>query len=114
MLQHVKIANKLRIILGVNIVLLISLGGLAYFSAKSINQNLDTLFNRDFTGMGFLLEADRDLHQSLIALRTMFFSKPDSKDFAQQVKDFEENKDQADTRVGKFGPWQRMRNKNPW
>ncbi|WP_432735893.1 methyl-accepting chemotaxis protein [Maridesulfovibrio sp. FT414] len=102
MLKDIKIRTKLLLILGINIVLLVIMGVVAVMSAKSINGALEQVFSRDLQGMVFLLEADRDLHQALIAERTMIYAKPGTETFSKQQDDYTSNKQQADTRVGKF------------
>ncbi|GFM35658.1 methyl-accepting chemotaxis protein [Desulfovibrio psychrotolerans] len=101
-LQNMKTGNKLGLVLLLNILLLVLMGWLGYSSSQDIQQNLNKVFNRDFKGIELLLQADRDLHQTLIAERTMIFLPVDSKEYAQQLKDYELNIGQADTRVGKF------------
>ena len=102
MLNNIRIGNKLLMILCINIILLAILGIVAAMSAKSINNNLKSLYSRDLRGIMFLLEADRDLHQAFIAERTMIFAPVGGEIFNSQLKDYTENKGQADTRVGKF------------
>ena len=102
MLKNIGIGKKLALILVVNLILLAVIGSLAGLSARSINADLQRIFNRDLKGLVFLLEADRDLHQAFIAERTLLLTPPDSKDFTGQMKDYTDNKQQADTRVGKF------------
>ncbi len=102
MLKNISIGNKLLLILGINVALLIVMGLLAIMSTESLHEEVETIFNRDLKGMTFLLEADRDLHQAFIAERTMLLAKPGSESFRQQMKDYTDNKEQADTRVEKF------------
>ena len=102
MLNNIRIGNKLLMILCINIILLAILGIVAAMSAKSINNNLKSLYSQDLRGLMFLLEADRDLHQAFIAERTMIFAPVGSEVFKSQMKDYTDNKGQADTRVGKF------------
>ncbi|WP_035251791.1 methyl-accepting chemotaxis protein, partial [Desulfocurvus vexinensis] len=102
MLGNIRIGNKLLIILTVNILLLVVIGSVAAISARSINDRLRQIYNRDLQGVVFLLEADRDLHQALIAERSMLFAEPGTPAFETQLKDYHENKQQANDRVGKF------------
>ncbi|MGE4553031.1 MAG: methyl-accepting chemotaxis protein [Desulfovibrionaceae bacterium] len=101
-LGDIRVGYKLLIILLLNVLLVLAVGATAYYSARSINADLGDLFHRDFAGLGFLLEADRDLHQSLIAERSMIFSDPGGPAFTEQLKEYESNKQQADARMGKF------------
>jgi methyl-accepting chemotaxis protein len=101
-LGNIRIGNKLLIILTINILLLIAIGTVAAISARNINERLQDIYNRDLLGVVFLLEADRDLHQALIAERSMLLAEPGTPAFQAQLKDYADNKQQADDRVGKF------------
>lgn len=53
-------------------------------------------------GVDFLLEADRDFYQALLAERDALHSAPGSRDFEQLMRDHSDNIAQVKTRVGKF------------
>lgn len=97
-----RIRTRLFVILGVNVLLLLVMGTVAYFVAASLNSKLDTVVNKDMKGGFFLLEADRDLHQMLIGERSMLLVKPGTPDYEKQLKAYKDNLGQADSRVGKF------------
>ena len=101
-LGNFKISSKLAFILILNIVLLTGMGLIAYYSAKNIHAQLADVFAHDLKGVSFLLEADRDLHQMLIAERTMLVVEPGAEAYQKQMKDYTDNIGQADTRVKKF------------
>ncbi len=102
LLNNINVGLKLLVLLIINALLYTLIGGIALLSADRINDHLETLFTRDLQGKSFLLEADRDLHQALIAERTLIFTAPGSKAFQKQLDAYTSNKEQADTRVGKF------------
>ena len=102
MLGNVRITTKLTSILVLNLSLLAAMGLVAYYSSRNIQSQLTGVFAHDFKGVSFLLEADRDLHQMLIAERTMIFAEPGSEAYGKQMKDYTDNIGQADTRVKKF------------
>jgi methyl-accepting chemotaxis protein len=102
MLNQMRIVTKLAMVLVTNLLLLIAMGITAYYSSSVLNTQLDGVFNVDFKGATFLLEADRDLHQALIAERSMCFAEPGTEAFAAQMKDYSDNIGQADTRINKF------------
>jgi methyl-accepting chemotaxis protein len=56
----------------------------------------------DMPAVGYLLEADRDLYQALVAERSMIFMDVKAPEYAALVKEHEENVRQAGERVGKF------------
>lgn len=102
MLNRMKIVTKLVMVLVTNLLLFIAMGGAAYYSSSVLNTQLKGVFNVDFKGATYLLEADRDLHQALIAERSMCFAALGTKAFAAQMKDYADNIGQADTRINKF------------
>jgi len=61
-------------------------------------QNVDTIMK----AVDVLLQADRDLHQVLVAERSMLFSRTGSEDFIQEAKAHEENIVQAHERAETF------------
>ncbi|MFW5488205.1 MAG: methyl-accepting chemotaxis protein [Desulfovibrio sp.] len=101
-LNNIRVGYKLLILLIINALLYVLIGGIALVSADRINGQLEKVFSRDLQGKSFLLEADRDLHQALIAERTLLFVEPGSEMFAKQLESYTSNKKQADTRIGKF------------
>ncbi|EPR42101.1 methyl-accepting chemotaxis sensory transducer [Desulfovibrio sp. X2] len=101
-LGDIKISRKLGFILILNILLLSTMGLVAYYSAEYLQSQLTDVFEHDFKGASLLLEADRDLHQMLIAERSMIFAQPGSKAYADLMQEYTENIGQADTRVKKF------------
>jgi len=102
MLGKFRIRARLFVILGLNIALIGIMGIVAYFMATSINEKLSLVLNRDLAGASFLLEADRDLHQMLLAERGLLLTTPGTPEYANHMKSYKENMEQADTRVGKF------------
>ncbi len=101
-LSRIKIVSKLGLILATNLILVVAMGVAAYWSSQYLHDELVSVFNTEYAGVSFLLEADRDLHQALIAERSICFVKADSDIFKTQFKDYTDNIGQADTRVKKF------------
>jgi len=97
-----KIKLKLLIGFGIILICLLIVGLVGLFGAKNIKSNLDSITQQDMKGIIFLLEADRDLHQMLIAERTMVFSDTKSEVFKKLIKDYKDNKDQAKNRLIKY------------
>ena len=73
-----------------------------YLGAKNINGSLDQIFSKRLPSINYLLQADRDLQQLLVAERSMIFSNARSDSFANLLKDYAENLDQAKTRFEKY------------
>jgi len=102
MLGRFRIRARLFVILGINVSLIGIMGLVAFFMATSINGKLSLVLQRDLPGASVLLEADRDLHQMLLAENGMLLSAPGTPEFEKHMKSYTENMQQADTRLGKF------------
>jgi len=100
--RNLKIKHKLMVCFAVNIVFMIVIGIVSYLSVSKIQNNLEDIFLRRLPSVDFLLEADRDLHQALIAERTLMFTDPNSPKVAKLMDDFETNKAQTMTRFRKY------------
>ena len=71
-------------------------------STGNINEHLDMIIGKELPSVEKLLQADRDLHQLLIAERSMIFSEVGSDQFKNFESMYEENLQQALDRWGKF------------
>jgi methyl-accepting chemotaxis protein len=84
-------------------ILLMGFIGLSgYLSAGKINQELDEIYQIRLPSLDFLIEADRDLQQLLVAERSMIFANVKSDVFKTLVNDYEENLRQSDERWKKY------------
>ncbi|MFO7594992.1 MAG: methyl-accepting chemotaxis protein [Desulfocurvibacter africanus] len=101
-INNLKVKGKIGSILSINIVLIITMGLVAYYSAETIHANLEKVLHRDLKALSFLLEADRDLHQALIAERTLLFADARSDTYSAHLIDYTDNLDQANSRLNKF------------
>lgn len=102
MLSSFRIRGRLFVILGLNVALIGIMGFVAFFMATSINEKLSLVLMRDLPGTAVLLEADRDLHQMLLAERGLLLSIPGSAEYENNLKSYQENMEQADSRMSKF------------
>ncbi|MEA5087508.1 HAMP domain-containing methyl-accepting chemotaxis protein [Solidesulfovibrio sp.] len=84
------------------VVAIAAVGYTGYYAARTISDNLDTLFTRFLPSVDFLIEADRDLHQLLVAERTMMFTPPGSEAFKALENAYAANLKQAKDRFGSF------------
>lgn len=100
--NSLKIRTKLITGFGTMVFLLIVTGLIGFRSFFNINKNLSEIFNNLMPGSMVLLEADRDLHQLLVAERSMIFSDPQSESFNKLWKDYQENLSQFQKRVQKY------------
>jgi methyl-accepting chemotaxis protein len=100
--RNLKIGSRLMI--GFTLMILVSacLGGIGYRSIAVINENLQDIFNLRLPSIDFLIEADRDLQQLLVAERSMIFTPAQSDTFKGLLKDYEENLKQSGERWNKY------------
>ena len=99
---NMKIRTRLTLGFGLMIVFAGAIGLAGYTGIKSIGQDLDKIFSVRLPSIGFLLEADRDLQQLLVAERSMIFANVDSDTFKQLVAEYRENLDQSRQRWEKY------------
>jgi len=101
-LLDVPIGFRLLTSFGVMLVLLVSSALLSYSSVESIYSALTSFASNRTPALSYLLEADRDLHQLLVAERSMIFVNTKQAEFKDLVKDYETNLEQARKRIDKF------------
>ena len=99
---NLKVGSKLMLGFSIMIVLMGIIGFAGYRSATTINGELDEIFDVRMPALDYLVEADRDLQQLLVAERSMVFAAVDSEVFKKLVKDYEENLEQSDQRWQKY------------
>jgi methyl-accepting chemotaxis protein len=100
--RNLTIGAKLIFGFSVMILLMGIIGFTGYRSTASINQNLNEIFAVRLPSINYLIQADRDLQQLLVAERSMIFANADSDVFKQLVKEYEENLAQSQQRWGKY------------
>ena len=84
------------------IVLMGIIGVSGYRSVFTIQTNLDEIFQVRLPGFDYILEVDRDLHQLLVAERSMIFTPPLSDAFQDLLNAYEENLGQSEERWRKY------------
>jgi methyl-accepting chemotaxis protein len=67
-----------------------------------LGSNVNQLADEFLPGINYLLQADRDLYQALVAERSLTFVDINSKDYKETVASHAENIEQAHTRAQKF------------
>ncbi|MBW1802956.1 MAG: MCP four helix bundle domain-containing protein, partial [Deltaproteobacteria bacterium] len=97
-----KIGAKLTLGFAVMILMMAIIGLNGYRSVGKVERNLDDIFAVRLPSIDYLIQADRDLQQSLVAERSMIFANAKSDLFKGLVKDYEENVKQSDERWMKF------------
>jgi methyl-accepting chemotaxis protein len=101
-LNNLKIGKKLVIGFLVMNVLMVAIGITGFISTSIIDSRLHDIFERQLPSIDYLVEADRDLQQLLVAERSMIFANVGSPEFDKLVADYEENLKQADERWQKY------------
>ena len=93
-----------KIIVGFSaLVLLVAITGfVGYRAGADIHTHLVKANSHTLPSVELLLEADRDLHQALVAERTMIFVNPESDQFKTLLKEHADNISQATERWTKF------------
>jgi methyl-accepting chemotaxis protein len=99
---NIKVRGKLILGFALMILFLAGISVTGYWSSAAIDRYLVNVFETRLPSINFLVQADRDLQQLLVAERTMIFTDVNSDDFQALVGDYEENLAQANTRWGKY------------
>jgi len=100
--RNTKVGTKLILGFSVMILMMGIIGFAGYRGVSLVQHDLNQIFTVAMPSIDYLLEADRDLQQLLVAERSMIFANAKSDEFQQLVKDYETNLEQADTRWGKY------------
>ena len=82
------------------ILVVIAFIGLSQIS--SLGADVKSMGNNLLPSQDYLLQADRDLYQALVAERSLIFLNPDSDEYRDMLQMHEENIEQTRTRVKKF------------
>lgn len=101
-LNNVGIRRRLVISFSGIIAMLAIIGVVAITNLISINDNLAHIFKINLPAIDYIIEADRDLQQLLVAERSMIFTSVKSDQFQELIDAYEKNLAQAEERVGKY------------
>ncbi|MBC2736225.1 MAG: chemotaxis protein [Desulfobacteraceae bacterium] len=100
--KSTKVSTKLVLGFSIMIVMICIIGFAGYKGVSLAQHSLDEIHSVAMPSIDYLIEADRDLQQLLVAERSMIFTDVNSDSFKQFVDDYETNLKQADTRFGKY------------
>jgi methyl-accepting chemotaxis protein len=100
--KTLKVGSKLVFGFALMILVAACLGFVGYRSVRVINGDLKDIFIQRLPSVDYLIEADRDLQQLLVAERSMIFANAKSDVFKTLVKDYEENLKQSKERWNKY------------
>ncbi len=101
-LSDMKVASKLTLCFTAMILFMVVIGGSGYVGLSHLEGNLLDISEKKMPAINYLLSADRDLQQLLVAERSMIFASTETDVFKQMVKDYEENLGQVVQRMGKY------------
>ena len=100
--QNLKIRAKLVLGFAIMVICMAIIGYSGYNGAHHVMGDLDEIFAVRMPGIDYLLEADRDLQQLLVAERSMIFASAKSDQFKELVAEYEKNLEQSEERWKKF------------
>lgn len=93
---------KLLLPIGLLALVLIAIASVSMINFKSVAGSVDEIASEHLPGLNYLLQADRDLHQALVAERTLLSVEPGSERQQQLAATHNENIEQAQQRVDRF------------
>jgi methyl-accepting chemotaxis protein len=100
--KSTKVSTKLVLGFSIMIVMICIIGFAGYKGVSLVQNSLDEIHSVAMPSIDYLIEADRDLQQLLVAERSMIFTDVNSDSFKQFIEDYESNMKQADTRFAKY------------
>ena len=100
--KNARIGTKLVFGFSVMILFMAMIGLSGYMSVNLINRSLTDIFSIRLPAIDYLIQADRDLQQLLVAERSMIFANAKSEVFKELVDDYETNMKQANERWEKY------------
>ncbi len=100
--RDLSIKNKIMLNSFILIIILAFCGFMGYSGINRIHKNLNSIFEVRLPSMDFLIEADRDLHQLLIAERAMTVTPADNEAFKGFKEDYDKNLGQVIERFGNY------------
>ncbi len=101
-LKNLKIKQKLQISYSAIILMMTIIGLVGYFSTSKTHSNGTVIYERNLPAIDFLIEADRDLQQLLVAERTLMSGSSNATLRESLVEDYDTNKKQAWDRWNKY------------
>jgi methyl-accepting chemotaxis protein len=100
--NNMKIGTRLLVGFAAMILFMAGIGFCGLYSVNQIEQRLEDIFSKRLPSIDYLIEADRDLQQLLVAERSMIFANSKSDLFKNLVNDYETNLKQATERWEKY------------
>ncbi|WP_303851639.1 methyl-accepting chemotaxis protein [Seleniivibrio woodruffii] len=101
-LANLSIRTKINLGLGTLMLMLSICGVIGHFGLTKINNTQASIFSVRLPSMDYLIEADRDLHQLLLAERALTVTPADAAEYKDFLDSYNENMEQVLTRFGKY------------
>lgn len=112
-LSNLKIRTKILCGFSILVVIMVIIGFSSYRGMQEIKERLDNIFLVRLPSIDFLIEADRDLQQLLVAERSMVFATPGSESYKGFQAEYDKNFQQSDERWNKFKALSTADNEKP-
>ena len=101
-IRNLKIRTKILAGFVIIIAVMVVIGIDSYMSLKNIRQSLDDIFLVRLPSIDFLIEADRDLQQLLVAERSLALVAGNQEQYGNFINDYKENFQQSKERWDKY------------
>lgn len=98
-LKNLKIGLKLLLVFCAMIFFMVCIGIASYLNVRKIQNNLEEIVTVRLPSINYLVQADRDLQQLLVAERTMIFENVGSDSYKKLVTEYETNMTQCHERM---------------
>jgi methyl-accepting chemotaxis protein len=102
LLRNLRIRIKLLVGFSVIIAITIAIAATSYIGMQRIKERLDDIFLVRLPAIDFLIEADRDLQQLLVAERSLALAEPGSDRYKGFIAEYDKNYQQSDERWKKY------------
>lgn len=100
--RNLQIRTKILAGFAIIIAVMVIIGIDSYLSLKKVRKSLDDIFLVRLPSIDFLIEADRDLQQLLVAERSLALVAANSQEYGNFVNDYKENFQQSQERWDKY------------
>ncbi len=101
-LDRLTVGTRMFISFAVLLAFMAAAGVMGYYVSNSVGGYLRAIVHVRLPSINYLVQADRDLQQLLVAERSTIFTETGSAKFKTLIKDYKENLGQSERRVGKY------------
>lgn len=101
-IKNLKTSNKLFFLFSIMLISMLAIGIYSYSSFTDVGKRFDEIFYTKLPSLDYLIEADRDFHQMIVAERSMIITNVQSDIFQDFLKLYNENVEQSKERFEKY------------